>query len=588
MVTGTRLRVGALVAALALAGSIAVSVGAAATARSVTTRSATLRVGHEILHRCGGAWCGQLRVPLDYAIPDGPTISILFSWYPAEDQSAPVLGTVVPVEGGPGYPSIGSVAPDGYAAMYGPLLAHRNMLAVDLRGTGGSTVIGCPSLQNFDGSASGSTATSGFERVVAACAASLNRRWRSPHGAFIHASDLFTSAVAARDLAGVLAALELGQVDLYGDSYGSWFAQVFASRYPSRVRSLTLDSTYAVDGLDPWYVSTIQAMPRDFDEACTRSPACAAAEHMPAWQRISELAARLRSSPVTGTVPGPYGTDVHEQMGVVGLVDLVNDATEDTSIYAELDAAASALLVQGDAAPLLRLYAQRLNYDEDYFGIPAQDYSAGLYLAVSCLDYPQLFNMDSSPAQRRAELAASERSYSRNAFAPFTIGEWLAQDQNTEAYTACLDWPSPKIAEPPVAAQGPRLPSHLPVLILGGEFDTWTPPSGIAQVQREIGGHSRVVIMANSTHVVAEGESTGCAVSVLRAFVSEPARLDQINAGCAAQVPAIQSVGVFPSTVAQTPPLHPTGHGTHRRAVLDASAAMVDTAGDAVIRYNAI
>src|SRR5580693_3197923 len=128
MVTGTRPRVGALVAVLALVGSVAAlttsSAGGATGHRAPAgTAPATLRVGHEILHRCNGAWCGQLRVPLDYAIPDGPTISILFSWYPAQDQSAPVLGTVVPVEGGPGYPSIGSVAPDGYAAMYGPLLA---------------------------------------------------------------------------------------------------------------------------------------------------------------------------------------------------------------------------------------------------------------------------------------------------------------------------------------------------------------------------------------------------------------------------------------------------------------------------------
>ena len=46
----------------------------------------------------------------------------------------------------------------------------------------------------------------------------------------------------------MIEALQLGKVDLYGDSYGSFFAQVFASRFPQLVRSVTLDSTYETNG----------------------------------------------------------------------------------------------------------------------------------------------------------------------------------------------------------------------------------------------------------------------------------------------------------------------------------------------------
>ena len=80
-------------------------------------------------------------------------------------------------------------------------------------------------------------------------------------------------------------------------------------------------------------------------------------------------------------------------MGVVGLVDLVNDAAGDPIIYRELDASARALLLADDPDPLLRLYAQRLASDEAYFDTPAAAYSGELYFAVSCLDYPQLFDM---------------------------------------------------------------------------------------------------------------------------------------------------------------------------------------------------
>jgi pimeloyl-ACP methyl ester carboxylesterase len=507
-------------------------------APTVMARPRTLRVGRETLLRCGHAWCGSLRVPLDYRLEHGPTIPIVFRWYPAPGHA---VGTVVPVEGGPGYPSIGSVAPDGYAEMYGPLLRSRNMLVVDNRGTGSSATIDCLALQRFSLSRAGSTATRRFERLVGRCGQSLNHRWRAPDSAWIHASDLFTSALAARDLARVIGALGLSRVDLYGDSYGSFFAQVFASRYPRLIRTVTLDSTYTVEGSGyaPWYGSTLHSMPADFDRACRRSVACAGDEPIPAWRRIWQLAARLRRAPIGGFVPGPFGGPV--RMDAVGLVDLVSDAAQDPHIYASLDAAARALLLAHNPVPLLRLYAGRLVSDENYQG-PARDYSTGDYFAVACLDYPQLFSMRASPSRRRSQLTARIRAFPTRGLAPFTAREWLSQDQYTEATTGCLDWPATKIVTPPVGPRGLRLPQHMPVLILGGEFDTWTPHAGLAKVRRQLGGHERTVIMANSTHVVAV-ESSGCAVSILRSFIRRPARLDAIDTSCAARVPAIKSVG---------------------------------------------
>ena len=330
---------------------------------------ATITVGTQTLSHCSSspllAYCGRLRVPLDHEHPAGPRIAIAFRWYPA---SAPpggqAQGTVVPVEGGPGYPSIGSVA-GGYSVMYGSLLTRWNMLAVDNRGTGLSAPIDCPELQGF----SGPTASEAFRQAGASCAASLNSRWHYPGGAPVHASDLFTSAAAAADLAEVIAALQVGRVDLYGDSYGSFFAQVFASRYPHMVRSLTLDSTYETIGLDPWYRSSVTSMRNDFNVVCERSPACESAAPGSAWARIGLLAQSLREHPISGTVPGPSGAPESVSMNVVGLVDLVNDAAGDPMVYRGLDAAGRALLLDSDPLPLLRLYAERLAEDEAYFDV---------------------------------------------------------------------------------------------------------------------------------------------------------------------------------------------------------------------------
>lgn len=545
----------------------------------------TLRLGAKSLTRCETsplAYCGTLSVPLDYGVPSGPHISIAFRWYPASAPAGGATGTVVPVEGGPGYGSIGSVR-GGYSVQYGPLLERWNMLAVDNRGTGRSTPIDCPALQSF----SGPTGTAEYRRAAAGCAAALNRRWRYPGGGWVHASDLFNSAPAAEDLASVIAALSLPAVDLYGDSYGSFFAQVFAARFPGLVRSVILDSTYQSVNLDPWYRSAIGSMPAAFDSVCARAPACADAAPGSSWARIARLAESLRQHPISGTVPDAAGRLRPVSMNVVGLVDLVNDAAADPQIYRGLDAAARALLDAGEAAPLLRLYAQRLAEDEAYFGVPASFYSAGAYLATSCLDYPQLFEMSATGTVRAAQLQAAEAALSPSTFNPFTTAEWLAQDQNTEAYTACLEWPSPTTAQPPTTGGLPLFPRSLPVLVLGGELDTWTPPSDIAKVLAEIGGHSRFVELSNATHVVGEGDAL-CASTLIQAFVADPGRVDSLDGSCAASVPPIHAVGVYPARLAEEPPMEASPGSSASVSSLRLLAAAVATAGDAVARHSAV
>src|ERR1700691_1307876 len=163
---------------------IAVAVPAALATPGTAAAAVSVRVGSQVLKRCDtspAAYCGTLRVPLDWQSRGGPDISVCYEWYPATGGGTPE-GTVLPVEGGPGYPSILSVEPDGYSVMYGPVLRHFNMLAVDLRDTGCSTLLDCPKRQDF----SGPSGTRAFAAVVGACAAELNRRWKAPGGGYVH------------------------------------------------------------------------------------------------------------------------------------------------------------------------------------------------------------------------------------------------------------------------------------------------------------------------------------------------------------------------------------------------------------------
>ncbi len=555
-------------------------------------------VGTQTLTKCGSSplgYCGQLSVPLDWRhAAISPTISIGFEWYPADNgRRVHARGTVLPVEGGPGYPSIGSVSyatgigtgTSGYAAMYGPLLRRWNMLAVDLRGTGGSEVVNCPLVQH----ANAPNPSAWFENATARCAASLNRRWHYTDGTRLHASDLFTTAASAEDVAALIRALKVPRVDLYGDSYGSWFSQVFASRYPRLLRSLILDSTYPTVGIDPWYISGVASMPVAFDLACSRWPSCAQAEAgAPGtpWGRIAQVAQLLRTHAISGTVPGPYnGRAVHTTMGVVGLVNLVNDAGSDSIVYQQLDAANRALLFNHDQAPLLRLYAQRLAYDENYM-VPANQESEGLYLAVACSDYRQLFRLSNPISVRRHEYAAAQSALPPQTFFPFTTAEWLSMDENTETYDACLKWPKPTDAQPPIDHTPPLVPKSLPVLGLGGEFDTLTPPVDHPRILRALGGQSRFVLVANSTHVVGEG-STTCGSLLVERFVADPSALGTLATSCAAQTPPIHSVGMFADSLAQEPPITPAPGNSASVPERALAAAAVETAGDAFTRFYA-
>jgi hypothetical protein len=174
-----------------------------------------LTVGQLRLQPCedlAGAWCGSLRVPFDQANPAAGTIRINFEWYPAEQAPA---GTIVAMEGGPGYPSTGSR--DYYLELFAPLQRSRNLLLVDSRGTGTSGLVNCRPLQRWHLALGNDE----YIRRVAQCGDQLNSTRELPGGGFVHGSDRYGTADAARDLADEMTVLRSGPVDLYGDYFGS-------------------------------------------------------------------------------------------------------------------------------------------------------------------------------------------------------------------------------------------------------------------------------------------------------------------------------------------------------------------------------
>jgi pimeloyl-ACP methyl ester carboxylesterase len=566
-----------LTTAVAAAALVALPAPSAPAAQAVASGTTT-RIGSVPVHPCTkGArlLCGGVRVPLDYSSAASPRIHIGFQWLPAGGHA---VGTVLAVEGGPGYSSTGSGSL--YRAMLGPLLRTRNLLLVNLRGTGNSTPVSCPGLEHAGPRQYGPR----FNRLVAACGRRLNHTWHYRGGGWVHASDLFNTADSARDVAGLVRALRAGRVDLYGDSYGSWFAQVFASRYPRLLRSVTLDSTYQVLGLDPWYTTTVVTARRAFDEACARSAPCAAAAGRRSWSRISRLARRLARHQVSGVSTTENGTSGRVTVTALTLVNLVNNAGFDPVVYRDLDAAARALLEHGDAAPLLRLAALSVGFDDT--NEPLDGFSDGLYFAVSCTDYVQLFSRDTRPAVRARQYAAALRREPRRTFAPFSVTRWTEMDQYTEAYSACLDWPSRVHHTPPITRRPPLVPARLPVLILSGGLDSLTPRlDGATLVARQMGRSARLVTLANLTHVTEQDGDNACAESIYRRFVAWPAGLRRENTSCAGRVAPVHTVGTYPDRLAGAVAARPAHGNRAGRTALRAVTVGLAAVGDEISRW---
>jgi pimeloyl-ACP methyl ester carboxylesterase len=140
--------------------------------------------------------CGDVRLPLDREKPAGKQIGIYFELYPRTDRARPALSTVLSIEGGPGYPT--SADRGGRADLWYPVSERRDLLLVDLRGTGESGALGCKAFAK---------STSGYKERAGQCAQQIGPE-----------RDLYSTSQAVQDLEEVLRALDAGKIDLYGDS----------------------------------------------------------------------------------------------------------------------------------------------------------------------------------------------------------------------------------------------------------------------------------------------------------------------------------------------------------------------------------
>ena len=526
----------------------------------------TLRVGSVELRPCIGvaAYCGDLERPLDPtgAIPG--KITVHFEYYPHAGPEKP-LETLVATEGGPGYPATQSR--DEYLALFEPLRRRHDVLLMDNRGTGHSAAIDCHELQ---------TAEAWTVELTAACGRSLGR-----------SAALYGTAYAADDLAAILEALGIRRIDLYGDSYGTYFEQVFALRHPDTLRAIVLDGAYPLNGIDyAWYPTYAPAMRDKFDIACRRFAPCA---RLPGTSidHMRPVLQELRAHPFPARAADSDGKEREFTADAPRLAIVMFGSAPALSTAREFDAAARAFS-GGDRVPLLRLMSETISgVDSRDPTADATKWSAGLAAAVMCQDPPQIFDMRLTPALRIADrdrAIARRKATLPDTYAPFTIDEYRGMPLDYSFIDQCVEWPVAPPAHPAshVVAPDAQYPD-IPALIVSGELDNMTTPADGAAVARAF-KHGRQIRIANSFHVNALPHArSACGAQIVRHFIET---LDLGDTGCAADVPPLRLVPQFALHAADVEPAAAAEGNRAGAAQLRWAQAAVQTAGDVLARLG--
>ena len=441
-------------------------------ALALTTEPGSISIGE--LKPCGslpvpsGFRCGSIDVPVFRSDASFGKTKVGFAFRP-HDDSGPAAGTIFAVEGGPGYSSTGTA--NAFQKAFGDLLGDHDLVLVDQRGTGRSGVLGCPDIQRDRADEIYATAE---------CARRLGPEFES-----------YTTANAAADVNAVREALGLGEITLYGDSYGTYLSQAYAYRYPETLQALVLDSAYPVRGEAPWYPSLPRTGIRSLQTVCDRDPDCDG----DALARLERMTSFLRR---TGRGAGP----LLDAIGEAGAYGAPNS-------YRRINDAISAQL-EGHPGP----YRDLIHIEKPALKHPRQ-YTLSIEYTVGCNDYPMVWDRRASEPERRVQLEQSIRDYDRKAFDPFTPREVMLS--SGFGYLECLAWPAPTERREPPIREGME-PTTAPVLILSGELDDVTTPIEGRWVADEF-PNSKLVRIPNASHADALYNVNGYSARSMRRFL---------------------------------------------------------------------
>jgi pimeloyl-ACP methyl ester carboxylesterase len=214
------------------------------------------------------AECGTLSVPADWAKPTGPRIDLKVARRLATDGAARV-GSLVFGPGGPGDSGYQRIL-TGMSRFSADLRSRFDIVSFDPRGVGRSTRPACPPDVLAERPPPILTGQADFDATVA-----FNRRLYRACGDVDH----YDSVSAAHDLDALRAALGERTLTFHGSSYGTLLGEMYAERFPHRVRAIVLESAmdHSVgtrEFLEP-QARAVQDSFVEFAAWCSTAPDCA-------------------------------------------------------------------------------------------------------------------------------------------------------------------------------------------------------------------------------------------------------------------------------------------------------------------------
>jgi pimeloyl-ACP methyl ester carboxylesterase len=374
------------------------------------------------------AECAEMRVPLDWEDPSGPTITLALARTRATGDR---IGALLTNPGGPGGSGLEYLGHEPFGA---GISARFDVVSWDPRGVGASTALSCGSdvaaLHALDPAPDDDIE----EQMLRDTATALAEECGTSDG------DLLPH-VGTEDVARDLEAIRIGlgdePINYVGFSYGTQIGQVYAELFPERIRSMVLDAV--VDpalGFEDFLLDQAVAFEESFDAnatACARAGTglCGVSDLAAAYDRVMDSVERSPlgsgrtqvgpSEVATGAILTSYGADGWELLGP-----------------------ALAAALEGEGDPLRSL----ADSYRDFGGFTS-------YIAVVCIDSPP-------PRGHDAYAAFAERAASA---AP-RFGAAVANE-----LLPCATWPAAPVGEPGAIAA----PGTPPILVVGNTGDAATP-----------------------------------------------------------------------------------------------------------------
>lgn len=433
--------------------------------------------------------CGHVTVPLDPGgtSPGTVTLAIRRHRAPVGDEKSAVIA----LAGGPGQAALPFT--EQFASLLGPIISTRDLIVFDQRGIGLSHPLSCHSFEP-------SVANGPLGKAIAQCAAQLG-----PTRGF------YTTAYSAADIEAIRVAGGYEKLVLYGTSYGTKLAEVYAQEYPSHVEALVLDSVVPPNGPDPLNRATFAAVPRILRQLCA-GHACAHVTPNPTAD-LANLVRRLGTGKRHARWIDGHGHPHGIRVSSEALIEALIEGDLEPTLRAEFPAAVRAA-AHGDMAALARLLERARSSEGGEAESPSEGFDGPLYFATSCEEEPFPWSRAASPSGRLSEAKAQIHALGARRIAPFTEADVLGLSD----IPACAFWP---FTTPAPAVQDTRFPS-VPTLILSGAEDLRTPTANAREVAAEIPG-SKLLVVPNVGHSVLGEDPTRCSSNALQAlFAGKP------------------------------------------------------------------